>query len=159
MTVELGQKVSLDPIAMTGDKNFIVKDYLGKNIVLYFYPKDNTPGCTTESIAFIERYPIFTKNNTIVFGVSKDSIKSHENFKTEYSMPFELIADTNKILCNAFGVLKEKNMFGRKYLGIERSTFVIDSNGVLIQAWRKVSVPGHVGQVLAFVKNLSTEVH
>ena len=159
MTVELGQKISFNPIAMTGGKNFVISDYKGKNIVLYFYPKDNTPGCTTESIGFTERHAAFTKNNTVVFGVSKDTLKSHEKFKAEYSMPFELIADTDKILCNAFGVLREKNMFGKKYLGIERSTFVIDGEGILIQAWRKVSVPGHVSQVLSFVKTLQKELH
>ena len=154
MVIALGQKILFEPIEMTSGKCFFINDYIGKNIVLYFYPKNNTPGCTNESLDFTEHHDDFTRNNTVVFGVSKDSIKSHEKFKAKYCMPFELISDTNKVLCNAFGVLRKKKMFGKKYLGIERSTFLINHEGILIQVYRKVIIEGHASQILKFIKKL-----
>ncbi|WP_208123228.1 peroxiredoxin [Facilibium subflavum] len=154
MSFKLAQKIELNPVPMTGNKDFILSDYAGKNIVLYFYPKDSTPGCTNESIDFASHHQQFLDNNTVIFGVSKDTLKSHEKFKAKYQMPFDLIADTEKYLCQAFDVLKEKSMFGKKYMGIERSTFVIGGNGVLVEAWRKVKVSGHVEQILQFIKSL-----
>lgn len=154
MTLQVGEKISLPQVAMTSNKIFTLDDYRGKYVVIYFYPKDSTPGCTTESIGFTDHYKDFAKVNATIFGVSKDTLNSHEKFKAKYHMPFELIADTEKALCEAFAVLKEKSMFGKKYMGIERSTFVIDMEGKLIKEWRKVKVPGHVEEVLAFIKTL-----
>ncbi len=127
----------------------------GKNIVIYFYPKDNTPGCTLETKAFRDLQPDFTALNTLILGVSRDSFKSHQNFTTKHSINFPLVSDLNDKLCEYFSVLKDKSMFGKKYKGIERSTFLIDKNGVLRQEWRKVSVTGHVKEVLAKVKELA----
>ncbi|WP_208123168.1 peroxiredoxin [Cysteiniphilum halobium] len=154
MTLHVGEKISLPQVAMTSNKTFTLDNYHGSYLVIYFYPKDSTPGCTTESIGFTEHYNDFAKVNTKILGVSKDSLSSHEKFKAKYNMPFELVADTEKLLCDAFAVLKEKSMFGKKYMGIERSTFVIDKQGKLIKEWRKVKVPGHVEEVLAFIKSL-----
>lgn len=154
MTLQVGEKISLPQVAMTSNKTFTLDDYRGNYVVIYFYPKDSTPGCTTESIGFTDHYNDFTKINAKILGVSKDSLNSHEKFKAKYHMPFELVADTEKHLCGAFAVLKEKSMFGKKYMGIERSTFVIDAEGKLIKEWRRVKVPGHVEEVLAFIKNL-----
>tara|TARA_Y100000591_G_C21781733_1_gene671467 strand:+ start:293 stop:742 length:450 start_codon:yes stop_codon:yes gene_type:complete len=133
---------------MTGGSEFNLKNYLGKNVVIYFYPRDNTPGCTSEGEDFRDNHKLFIKKNTMVFGISKDSLKSHENFKEKFKFPFELISDTDEKICNLFEVIKEKSMYGKKYMGIERSTFLIDSNGLLIKEWRKVKVKGHVSDVL-----------
>jgi peroxiredoxin Q/BCP len=141
--------------AMTGEQTFQLSDYTGKNIVLYFYPKDNTPGCTTESIHFRDLYPEFQQANTEIFGVSRDSIRSHENFKAKLEMPFELISDPDEKLCMSFNVMKMKNMYGKQVRGIERSTFVIDGTGKLVKEWRGVKVPGHIDEVLEFVKALA----
>lgn len=137
---------------MTGDKTFKLSDYQGKNIVLYFYPKDNTPGCTTEGIDFRNMYEEFQENNTEIFGVSRDSMKSHENFKAKLEMPFDLISDPDETICTMFDVIKLKNMYGKKVRGIVRSTFVINTKGVLVQEWRGVKVPGHINEVLDFIK-------
>ena len=137
--------------AMTGDKAFQLNDYSGKNIVIYFYPKDNTPGCTTESIAFRESHPQFQQANAVVFGISRDSLRSHEGFKSKLGLPFELISDPDETLCALFNVMKMKNMYGKQVRGIERSTFVIDGNGKLVKEWRGVKVAGHVDEVLEFV--------
>jgi len=126
----------------------------GKKVVLYFYPKDNTPGCTTEGCDFAAAHGRFDKAGALVFGVSRDSLKSHGNFKAKMGFPFELIADPDETLCEAFGVMKLKNMYGRQVRGIERSTFVIDGDGRLRREWRGVKVPGHVDEVLAFVQSL-----
>ena len=126
----------------------------GKNLVLYFYPKDNTPGCTQEGKDFTDTYAEFTALNTEILGVSKDSVKKHCNFIEKYQFPFDLIADEDETLCKALDVIKEKNMYGKKYMGIERSTFVFDSNGVLKAEFRKVRVKGHVEAVLKAVKSL-----
>lgn len=131
-----------------------LSDYRGQKVILYFYPKDNTPGCTNESIDFSQYHAQFAHANTVVFGISRDSLKSHENFKAKYNMPFELICDKEEILCQLFDVIKEKSLYGKKYLGIDRSTFLIDANGVLRQEWRGVKVPGHVEAVLTAVNQL-----
>lgn len=142
----------------TSGKNFQLSDYqaqnLDKNIVLYFYPKDSTPGCTTQGLQFRDAYLDFQALNTEIFGVSRDSLKSHENFKVKFSFPFELLADTEELACTLFGVMKMKNMYGKQVRGIERSTFIINKNGVLVKEWRGVKVEGHVVEVLNFIKTL-----
>ena len=141
--------------AMTSGKTFNLSDYKGKNLVLYFYPKDNTPGCTTEGIQFREAYPEFQSHNTEIFGISRDSLKSHEGFKAKLDMPFELISDPEETVCIMFNVMKMKNMYGKTVRGIERSTFVIDGAGTLVKEWRGVKVPSHVDEVLRFVKSVA----
>lgn len=141
--------------AMTGDQTFQLSDYQGKKIVLYFYPKDNTPGCTTEAIQFRELYPQFQQTNTAIFGVSRDSMRSHTGFKEKLGLPFELLSDPDETLCAMFDVMKMKNMYGKKVRGIERSTFIIDESGKLVKEWRGVKVPGHIDEVLEFVKALA----
>ncbi len=133
----------------TGDQMLGIGDFPGQQLVVYFYPKDNTPGCTTESQDFAAHYQAFRDCNTEILGVSRDSLKSHENFRAKYQLPFALLSDTDEVLCRYFDVIKEKNMYGRKLMGIERSTFLIDAEGKLRQQWRKVKVPGHVEAVLA----------
>jgi len=139
--------------AMTNDKTFTLSDYAGKNIVLYFYPKDNTPGCTTESIAFRDLHSQFQTANTEVFGLSRDNLRSHENFKSKLGLPFELISDPDEIICTLFDVMKMKSMYGKQVRGIERSTFLIDAKGQIMKEWRAVKVAGHVNEVLEFVTN------
>lgn len=141
--------------AMTGNQTFTPSDYKGKQIVLYFYPKDNTPGCTAESMEFRDRYALFRQANTEIFGVSRDSIRSHEGFKEKLDMPFELISDPDESVCNLFNVIKMKTMYGKQVRGIERSTFVIDATGEVVKEWRGVKVSGHVEEVLEFVKALA----
>ncbi|MCC7484911.1 MAG: peroxiredoxin [Burkholderiales bacterium] len=138
----------------TGGSTFRLSSARGNLAVLYFYPKDNTPGCTLESQQFRDHYPQFAKLGCAVFGISRDSVKSHENFKGRLGLPFELLSDAEEKACKAFSVIKMKNMYGRKVRGIERSTFVIDAGGIVRREWRGVKVPGHVEEVLAFVKNL-----
>jgi thioredoxin-dependent peroxiredoxin len=138
----------------TGGRNFRLSTARGKSLVLYFYPKDNTPGCTTEGQQFRDLYPQFQKSGCAVYGLSRDSIKSHENFKARMKFPFELLSDAEEKACKLFDVIKMKNMYGRKVRGIERSTFVIDAQGVVRREWRGVKVPGHVQEVLDFVKTL-----
>ncbi len=128
-----------------------IKDYKGKTVILYFYPKDNTPGCTTESCDFRDNFTAFDKQDVVIFGISRDSLKSHENFKAKYEFPFELINDEDESLCTLFDVIKEKNMYGRKVMGIERSTFIIDKNGKLTHEFRKVKVKGHVAELLTLL--------
>jgi len=140
---------------MTGEQTFDLSDYAGKNIVLYFYPKDNTPGCTTEGLHFRDLHPQFQEANTEIFGISRDSLRSHEGFKAKLEMPFQLISDPDETLCTMFDVMKMKNMYGKQVRGIERSTFVIDGAGTLVKEWRGVKVPGHVDDVLDYVKTLS----
>jgi len=126
----------------------------GKKVVLYFYPKDNTPGCTTEGCDFAAAHKKFEKADAVILGVSRDSLKSHANFKAKMDFPFELISDPDEKLCEAFGVMKMKNMYGKQVRGIERSTFVIDAEGKLRHEWRGVKVPGHVAEVLAVVQSI-----
>ena len=134
--------------------SFKLSDQRGKKLVVYFYPKDNTPGCTLEGADFRDRYKEFRRAGAEVVGVSRDSIKSHEGFKAKMKFPFELLSDAEEELCAQFGVIKMKNMYGKKVRGIERSTFVIDGEGKLAREWRGVKVPGHVEEVLNFVKTL-----
>jgi peroxiredoxin Q/BCP len=141
--------------AMTGDQTFRLSDYRGKKIVLYFYPKDNTPGCTTEGMRFRDLHPEFQRANAEIFGISRDSIRSHEGFKAKLEMPFELISDPDETLCVMFDVMKMKTMYGKQVRGVERSTFVIDEAGKLVKEWRGVKVPGHPDEVLEFVKALA----
>jgi thioredoxin-dependent peroxiredoxin len=128
--------------------------HMGKVVVLYFYPKDNTPGCTTEAMQFRDRYKDFVKAGATVFGVSRDNMKSHDEFKAKLELPFELIADTEEKMCHMFGVVKNKIMYGKKVKGIERSTFLIGADGLLKEEWRGLKVPGHVDDVLKAVKAL-----
>ena len=138
----------------TGGKTFRLSGAKGSPLVLYFYPKDNTPGCTTEGQQFRDLYPEFQKLECGIYGVSRDSIKSHENFKAKMKFPFDLLSDSEETACKLYGVIKMKNMYGRKVRGIERSTFAIDGRGIVRREWRGVKVPGHVQEVLAFVKTL-----
>ncbi|MDF1780269.1 MAG: peroxiredoxin [Alcanivoracaceae bacterium] len=154
MSVSIGKKVPAFSAAATSDKTLALKDFKGKKLVLYFYPKDSTPGCTTEGQDFRDHYKQFLKTNCDVLGVSQDSLKRHENFKAKQEFPFELLSDEDGALCELFDVIKLKKMYGKEFLGIERSTFLIDENGKLAQEWRKVKVPGHVAEVLAAVKAL-----
>lgn len=126
----------------------------GKPFVIYFYPKDSTPGCTTEGKDFSELYPEFQSLGVEIFGVSRDSLRRHENFKAKYAFPFELISDPDETLCRIFDVIKLKKMYGKEHLGIERSTFLVDAQGKLLQEWRKVKVPGHAAEVLAKTQEL-----
>ena len=139
----------------TSGVSFKFSDQRGHPIVIYFYPKDNTPGCTTEGQEFRDLYPQFRKLECEVFGVSRDSLKSHETFKAKMGFPFELLCDADEIACKLFHVIKMKNMYGRKVRGIERSTFVINRSGELVREWRGVKVPGHAREVLEFVKSLN----
>jgi len=152
--IKLGKKVPDFTAVATNDSLFTLSENMGKNIVIYFYPKDNTPGCTKEGEDFRDQFEAFAFHNTLVVGVSRDSVKSHDKFICKYNFPFELIADEDETVCQLFDVIKEKNMYGRKYMGIERSTFLIDSNGTLINEWRKVKVKGHVEEVLDAVNNI-----
>ena len=132
----------------TSDTEVHLKSLRGRQVVLYFYPKDNTPGCTSESVDFSALHAQFKRANTLIFGISRDAIASHEKFRAKYEMPFELISDPEETLCRYFDVIKEKNMYGRKVMGVERSTFLIDAEGKLREEWRKVKVKGHAEAVL-----------
>ena len=150
----LGKKVPDFSIPATGDATFRLSDHLGHPVVLYFYPKDNTPGCTTEGADFRDLHKQFAKLGAVVAGVSRDSIKSHEGFKEKMEFPFPLLSDADEKLCALFDVIKMKNMYGKKVRGIERSTFLVGADGKLIREWRKVKVDGHAAEVLAAVKEL-----
>ncbi len=152
--ISIGKKVPAFTIAATGDQKIKLSELKGKNVVLYFYPKDSTPGCTTEGQDFRDNIRKFRARDTVILGVSRDSIKSHENFKSKQCFPFDLLADEDEKLCKLFDVIKEKNMYGKKVLGIERSTFLIDAKGILRKEWRKLKVDGHVDEVLQAVKEL-----
>ena len=138
----------------TGGKPFRLSRAKGTPLVLYFYPKDNTPGCTTEGQQFRDLYPEFQKHQCAIYGVSRDSLKSHESFKAKLNFPFELLADPEESACKLYSVIKMKNMYGRKVRGIERSTFAIDARGIVRREWRGIKVPGHVQEVLEFVRTL-----
>ncbi|MDH5376879.1 MAG: peroxiredoxin [Gammaproteobacteria bacterium] len=152
--VSLNKKVKNFTLPATGDQSISLKDLSGTKVVIYFYPKDSTPGCTTEGQDFRDNKSKFSRANAVILGVSRDSIKSHENFKEKQSFNFDLLSDAEETLCKYFDVIKEKNMYGKKVMGIERSTFLIDEEGVLRQEWRKVKVAGHVEEVLAAAKAL-----
>ena len=155
MSVKINTKVKKFKVSATNELEIDSTDLIGKSYVIYFYPKDNTPGCTQEGEDFRDLYKEFKKLKTEIYGVSRDSLKSHEGFKEKYKYPFELISDTEEKLCNLFDVIKEKNMYGKKYMGIERSTFLIDKEGKLSAEWRKVKVNGHAAEVLEEVKKIS----
>ena len=150
----LGRVVPPLKLEATGEQVIDLKALRGKNIVLYFYPKDSTPGCTTEGQDFAANHAKFKRAKTVVLGVSRDSVASHEKFKAKYNFPFDLLSDPDEKACGIFDVIKEKNMYGRKVMGIERSTFLIDDKGKLRKEWRKIKVKGHVDEVLAAVKEL-----
>ena len=153
MTVSIGSTVPAFSAAATGG-TFDSSTHAGTVLVLYFYPKDNTPGCTTESAGFRDAHAQFVKARAMVAGVSRDSLKSHESFKSKLELPFELISDPDEAVCELFGVMKMKNMYGKQVRGIERSTFVIGADGSLLREWRGVKVPNHVQEVLAFIESL-----
>ena len=155
MAVALDQPVSDFQIPATGEKTVSLSALKGKQVVIYFYPKDSTPGCTTEGQGFRDHYAEFQAANTEVFGVSRDSLKSHENFKAKQALPFELLSDKDEALCQLFDVIKLKKLYGKEYLGVDRSTFLIDKDGVLRHEWRGVKVPGHVEAVLEQAKQLN----
>ncbi len=138
----------------TGGQEITLSGLKGSNVVLYFYPRDNTPGCTKEGQAFRDHHAEFEKLDTVVLGVSRDSLKTHENFKAKHQFPFELLSDSEETVCRLYDVIKEKNMYGKKVMGIERSTFLIDREGILRREWRKVKVAGHVEEVLEAVRSL-----
>jgi len=155
MTVKIGDAVPEFRVPATSNKDVVLSALRGWHIVLYFYPKDDTPGCTLEGREFSETLPEFKKEKAIVLGVSRDNLKSHEKFKEKLCFPFELISDENEELCKLFDVIKLKNMYGKEVLGVERSTFLIDKDGVLRQEWRKVKPEGHAEAVLFAVKQLN----
>ncbi|MFK7159640.1 peroxiredoxin [Marinospirillum sp. MEB164] len=158
MSVTLGQEVPHFTAVATSATQLDSAQLKGKKLVLYFYPKDSTPGCTTEGQDFRDLYPAFQQANTLIFGVSRDGMRSHENFKAKHAFPFELISDQDEELCRLFDVIRLKKMYGKEHWGIERSTFLIDEQGVLLQEWRKVKVPGHAQAVLEAVQ-ASTPTH
>jgi peroxiredoxin Q/BCP len=153
--VAIGKPVPNFSLPATSEQNISLKDLKGRHVVLYFYPKDSTSGCTLEGQDFRDHFAKFTKEHAVILGVSRDTLRSHENFKANEKFPFELLSDDAEILCGLFDVIKMKNMYGKQVRGIERSTFLIDSQGVLRQEWRKVKVEGHVNEVLAAVKQLN----
>ncbi len=153
MSVSVGKQLP-EIAATTTSGEFKLSMLKGTKLVLYFYPKDNTPGCSVEAADFRDHHKDFAKLNTLVIGVSRDSLKSHANFRAKFELPFDLISDPDEALCTLFGVMKMKNMYGKQVRGIERSTFVIDANANLIHEWRGAKVPSHVAEVLAYVKTL-----
>ncbi len=155
--IALNKKVPNFTAAATGDKDISLSDFKGRNLVIYFYPKDNTPGCTQEGQDFRDNYAKFKRAKTDILGVSRDSVRVHEGFKAKHEFPFDLLSDPDEKLCKLFDVIKLKKNYGREYMGIERSTFLIDSTGKLVAEWRKVKVKGHVEEVLAEAKKHKPE--
>ncbi len=153
-TLAIGHAVPNFALPATGDKTLALSDFAGKKLLLYFYPKDNTPGCTQEGQAFRDHVQQFDRLNTVILGVSRDSVKVHEGFKCKQGFPFDLLSDQDEHLCQLFDVIRMKNMYGKQVRGIERSTFLIDEKGVLIQAWRKVQVKTHVDEVLKYLQTI-----
>lgn len=152
--MKIGDNLPAITVNCTPDENLKLTQFKKKNIVIYFYPKDSTPGCTTEGQNFSELQQQFKSHDTLIFGVSRDSIKSHLKFKEKHQFSFELISDPDEVLCKAFDVIKLKKLYGREYLGIERSTFLFNKKGLLVNEWRKIRVKGHVELVLEAVKAL-----
>jgi peroxiredoxin Q/BCP len=152
--VTIGKKVPDFTLPATGEQDIALSDFRGKNVVVYFYPKDSTSGCTTEGQNFRDSINTFRRRKTVILGISRDSVKSHENFREKQQFPFDLLSDKDEKACKLFDVIREKNMYGRKVMGIERSTFLIDDKGILRREWRKVRVPGHVDEVLEAVQEL-----
>ncbi|MFJ3526262.1 peroxiredoxin [Pseudomonas sp. NPDC090203] len=155
MAVELDKPVADFQVQATSDQMVSLSALKGQQVVIYFYPKDSTPGCTTEGQGFRDQFADFKAANTLVFGVSRDGLKSHENFKAKQAFPFELISDKDEALCQLFDVIKLKKLYGKEYMGVDRSTFLIDKNGVLRKEWRGVKVPGHVAAVLEAAQALN----
>jgi len=153
-TVAVGKTVPNFSLPATGGKSVDLKSLRGSNVVVYFYPKDSTPGCTTEGCDFGSLHNQFRKKNAVILGVSRDSLASHEKFKAKFEFPFDLLSDGDETLCRLFDVIREKNMYGKKVMGVERSTFLIDAQGQLRREWRKVSVKGHAADVLEAVAAL-----
>ncbi len=151
--IEIGTKAPPFTLAGTGG-SWSLAEGAGSRVVLYFYPRDNTPGCTQEGTDFAAAFPAFKRAKSLIFGISSDSEESHAKFKKKMGFPFELLSDPDKRICNLYGVIQEKSLYGKKFMGIERSTFLIDGDGVLRQIWRKVKVAGHAAAVLAAVKAL-----
>lgn len=152
--IKIGEKVKDFDVLLTGNKQASLSDYQGKYLVLYFYPKASTPGCTTESCDFTELFPKFSGINANILGASIDSLKRQENFKAKYDFAFDLIADINEEVCNYFGVIQEKKNFGKTYMGIVRSTFIINPQGELIKEWRNLRVKGHAQEVYEYIESL-----
>lgn len=152
--IELNSIVPNFSLIGSDKKEHSLSEYKGKKIILYFYPRDNTPGCSTEACDFRDNNSIIEDMNTIVIGVSRDSLKSHDKFIEKFNLPFLLLSDEDETLCNLFGVIKEKNMYGKKVMGIERSTFIINEEGVLVKEYRKVKVKGHINTILEDLKNM-----
>ena len=150
----LDTKIPNFSLPATGGTPFDLAAQAGKTVVIYFYPKDSTPGCTTQGQNFRDRHDQFAAANAVILGISRDSLKSHENFKTKQAFPFELGSDADEAVCNLFGVIKQKMMYGKQCRGIERSTFVIDAHGILRREWRGIKVPGHAQEVLDYVRTL-----
>jgi len=146
--VSVGKRVENFTLPATGDQNLSLNDFKGRSLIIYFYPKDNTSGCTREGQDFRDLYTQFTAAGADILGVSRDSIKMHENFRAKHEFPFQLLSDSDELLCKQFDVIHEKKLYGRTYMGIVRSTFLIDAEGLLQQEWRKVRVPGHAQAVL-----------
>ena len=146
--VSVGKRVENFILPATGDQNLSLSDFSGRSLIIYFYPKDNTSGCTREGEDFRDLYPQFTNAGADILGVSRDSVKTHENFRNKHQFPFHLLSDGEELLCKQFDVIHQKKLYGRTYMGIERSTFLISPDGVLQQEWRKVRVPGHAQAVL-----------
>lgn len=152
--ITIGKKIPNFTSPATGEQSISLSDLNGKKVVIYFYPKDNTPGCTTEGQNFRDAYAKFKRAKTVILGVSRDTVKTHENFKAKHEFPFDLLSDKDETLCKLFDVIKEKKLYGKTHMGIERSTFLIDEKGTLMQEWRKVKVAGHVDEVLEAVKSM-----
>ena len=155
--MEINKKVLSFKLPGTSGLQFNLSDYKGRYLVIYFYPKDATPGCTTQGVDFRDTYKKFQALGAEIFGISRDTLKSHENFKAKFTFPFELLSDEQEKACELFNVIRMKNMYGKQVRGIERSTFVIDPDGKLIQAWRGVKVEGHVKEVLQFIKQYNSK--
>jgi len=153
--VSVGKRVKNFTLPATGDQNLSLSDFSGRNLVIYFYPKDNTSGCTREGQDFRDLSTQFTEAGADILGVSRDSVKTHENFRNKHQFPFHLLSDSEELLCKQFDVIREKKLYGRTYMGIERSTFLINPDGVLKQEWRNVRVPGHAQAVLEALRDLS----
>ena len=153
-SVELQQTVPDFELPATGDKTIQLSELRGKNVLIYFYPKDSTPGCTLEGQNFRDHIETFNAHNTVIFGISKDSLRAHENFKEKQQFPFDLLSDADETVCKLFGVMQMKKNYGREYMGIVRSTFLIDTEGTLIKEWRNVKVKQHIDEVLEVIKSL-----
>ncbi len=153
--VSVGKRVKNFTLPATGDQDLSLADFKGRNLIIYFYPKDNTPGCTREGQDFRDLYPDFVAAGADIVGVSRDSVRTHENYKRKHEFPFHLLSDNEEKLCRQFDVIKEKKLYGRTYMGIERSTFLLGPDGTLLEEWREVKVPGHAQAVLDALKDRS----